>query len=371
MPEIDPLVEVRRAAEICNACRFCDSYCAVFPAMELQRAFSDGDLRYLAYLCHNCRGCYYACQEAPEPIDINLPRSFAELRDESHARFVWPGLFAPLFRRNGLVVSVTCLVSIMLVFLATLLLPPHPGAITRAQSGPGAFYQVIPWVLMASIAGGSLLFSVFALAVSGVKFWQESGRKGKWIKLTVIMHAMRDIATLQNLGRGDQNCSDHDKSFSILRRRFHHAMAYGFLFCFLATCTATIYAHFFDQPAPYPLFSLPVLFGTIGGIGITIGTSGLIWVKIISDPAPAVARLMSTDFALLVLLWLAAMTGLVLLAMRTTAAMGVLLALHLGIILALFLLLPYSKFVHGLYRSLALLRAAADRSQLDRKNCSP
>ncbi|GAN75054.1 hypothetical protein Apmu_0263_01 [Acidiphilium multivorum AIU301] len=83
------------------------------------------------------------------------------------------------------------------------------------------------------------------------------------------------------------------------------------------------------------------------------------------------ARLMSTDFALLVLLWLAAMTGLVLLAMRTTAAMGVLLALHLGIILALFLLLPYSKFVHGLYRSLALLRAAADRSQLDRKNCSP
>jgi citrate/tricarballylate utilization protein len=370
MPENGSLAEVRSAAEICNACRFCDSYCAVFPAMELQRAFSDGDLRYLAYLCHDCRGCYYACQAAPEPIDVNLPRSFAELRDESHAHYVWPALFASLFRRNGVVVSGTCLISITLVLLITLL-SVTPGSLTHAQSGPGAFYQVIPWRTMASVASASLLFSVFALAVSGIKFWRESGRKDKRLRPTAILHALRDIATLQNLGGGSQICGDHDKSFSILRRRFHHAMAYGFLLCFLATCTATVYAHFFDQPAPYPLFSLPVLFGMIGGIGLIIGTSGLIWVKIISDPAPVVARLMSTDLALLGLLWLAAMTGLLLLAMRATPAMGVLLALHLGTILALFLLLPYSKFVHGLYRGLALLRAAADRSQLDPKNSSP
>lgn len=370
MHEIDSLAEVRSTAEICNACRFCDSYCAVFPAMELQRAFSDGDLRYLAHLCHSCRGCYYACQAAPEPIDVNLPRSFAKLRDESHAHYVWPALLAPLFRRNGLVVSGTCLISITLVLLITLL-SATPGSLTHALSGPGAFYQVIPWRTMTSVASVSLLFSIFALTISGIKFWRESGRKDKRLRPTAILHALRDIATLQNLGGGSQICSDHDESFSILRRRFHHAMAYGFLLCFLATCTATVYAHFFDQPAPYPLFSLPVLFGMIGGIGLIIGTSGLIWVKTISDPAPVVARLMSTDFALLGLLWLAAMTGLLLLAMRATPAMGVLLALHLGTILALFLLLPYSKFVHGLYRGLALLRAAADRSQLDPKNSSP
>ena len=40
---------------------------------------------------------------------------------------------------------------------------------------------------------------------------------------------------------------------------------------------------------------------------------------------------------------------------------GMLLAAHLGVILALFLVLPYSKFVHGIYRSAALLRNAAER----------
>ncbi len=47
--------------------------------------------------------------------------------------------------------------------------------------------------------------------------------------------------------------------------------------------------------------------------------------------------------------------------MRATGAMGTVLAVHLGFILALFLTMPYSKFVHGLYRSGALLRHAIER----------
>jgi citrate/tricarballylate utilization protein len=41
--------------------------------------------------------------------------------------------------------------------------------------------------------------------------------------------------------------------------------------------------------------------------------------------------------------------------------MGVLLALHLGAILSFFVALPFSKFVHGIYRSAALVRNAAER----------
>jgi citrate/tricarballylate utilization protein len=57
-----------------------------------------------------------------------------------------------------------------------------------------------------------------------------------------------------------------------------------------------------------------------------------------------------------VLLLLTAVTGLLLLVLRHERAMGVLLVVHLGIVLALFLTLPYGKFVHGLYRALALLQ---------------
>ena len=55
--------------------------------------------------------------------------------------------------------------------------------------------------------------------------------------------------------------------------------------------------------------------------------------------------------ALLLLLALIALTGLVLLAIARPPAMGIALAVHLGFILALFLVLPYCKMVHGVYRS--------------------
>jgi citrate/tricarballylate utilization protein len=92
-----------------------------------------------------------------------------------------------------------------------------------------------------------------------------------------------------------------------------------------------------------------------------LGIAGLTWTKIVTDPVPVARQLMGGEFALLALLFLVAATGLLLLAIRHTGAMGVLLALHLGLVLSLFLALPYSKMVHALYRSIALYRAAKER----------
>ncbi len=140
-------------------------------------------------------------------------------------------------------------------------------------------------------------------------------------------------------------------------------MAYGFLACFAATSTAAFEDYALNLPARYPLFSVPVILGVLGGIGLIIGTSGLIRLKIIGNREPAAEHLFGADFALLALLWLAAAPGLCLLAFRATDAMGTLLAIHLGLILSLFVVLPYSKFVHGIYRTLALIRNAAEASR--------
>ena len=111
--------------EICNACRYCEGFCAVFPAMELRREFSNGDLSYLANLCHNCRGCYYACQYAPpHPFGVNVPKTFAELRTESYAAYAWPRPLAALFHRNGLIVSLATAIGIAVVLILTMLLKP-------------------------------------------------------------------------------------------------------------------------------------------------------------------------------------------------------------------------------------------------------
>ena len=118
---------------------------------------------------------------------------------------------------------------------------------------------------------------------------------------------------------------------------------------------------FLGWAAPYPFFSVPVLLGSLGGIGLLVGTGGLFAMKLADDPMPAARELLGAEVALLGLLFFAALTGLALLALRGTGAMGVALAVHLGVILALFVTLPYSKMVHGVYRGAALLRAAIEK----------
>ena len=70
------------------------------------------------------------------------------------------------------------------------------------------------------------------------------------------------------------------------------------------------------------------------------------------------------DVAFIVMLFLTGLTGMALLLLRDTAAMGPLLALHLGVVFSLFITMPYGKFVHGLYRFVALVRYARERRMM-------
>ena len=92
-----------RVMRICNACRYCEGFCAVFPAIERRLVFAEADLVYLANLCHNCGECLYSCQYAPpHEFAVNVPRLLSTIRQETFRKYAWPGIFAGLFTRNGL-----------------------------------------------------------------------------------------------------------------------------------------------------------------------------------------------------------------------------------------------------------------------------
>jgi len=99
-----------------------------------------------------------------------------------------------------------------------------------------------------------------------------------------------------------------------------------------------------------------VLLGTVGGIGLLIGTAGLFWLNVRRDPRTGDPDQKPMDRGFIALLFLTSASGLVLLALRDTGAMATSLAVHLGIVMALFLTLPYGKFAHGIYRCAALLK---------------
>jgi citrate/tricarballylate utilization protein len=104
-----------------------------------------------------------------------------------------------------------------------------------------------------------------------------------------------------------------------------------------------------------------VILGTLGGIGLLIGPTGLLWLNLRRDPQHGDAAQKPMDRGFIALLLLTSATGLALLAWRDSAAMGLLLAVHLGVVMALFLTLPYGKFAHGVFRSAALLKFSIEK----------
>jgi citrate/tricarballylate utilization protein len=69
------------------------------------------------------------------------------------------------------------------------------------------------------------------------------------------------------------------------------------------------------------------------------------------------------DRGFITLLFLISLSGLALLVLRDTSYMALLLALHLGVVMAFFLTMPYGKFAHGIFRTAALLKWAVEKRQ--------
>ncbi len=347
-PVTDPVAEGERLMTICNACRYCEGYCAVFPAMERRLKFGEADLNYLANLCHNCAECYYACQYAPpHEFAVNVPKALAEIRARSYVKYAWPR-HRPVHAMGAAAAGIAA---------AALL--------AGGRSAGGAnFYGVISHDAMAGAFAAVFGFIVVVLVSGFLRFWRESGESLKDIlNATVLLKGSRDAFSLKNLDSGGAGCTYPDEHHSRARRGFHHLTFYGFLLCTASTSVAALYHSVLGWEAPYRYVSAPVLLGTLGGVGLLAGPAGLYWLKRRRDPAIVDAKQDPVDVSFLSLLFFTSVTGLSLLALRETAAMGLLLRIHLGVVLGLFLTLPYGKFVHGIYRWAALVRSTLEASR--------
>nr|WP_294864878.1 tricarballylate utilization 4Fe-4S protein TcuB [uncultured Pseudogulbenkiania sp.] len=358
----DNEAEVGRAMQICNACRYCEGFCAVFPAMTHRIEFGKADIHYLANLCHNCGACLHACQYAPpHEFAVNVPQAMAKVRGQTYGDYAWPPALGALYRRAGLTVALA-LAGGLALFLMLLL---GTRAELLGQPLGGDFYAFFPHNTLALLFGAVFSFAVLALGVGVSRFWR-SITPGEATG-PAVAEATHDVLRLKYLDGGHgEGCNNADDAFTLWRRRFHHFTFYGFLACFAATAVATLYHYLLGMPAPYALTSLPVLLGSIGGVGLLIGPAGLLWLNLRRHPAQGDAAQKPMDRGFIALLLLTSATGLAVLAGRNGGAMGVLLAAHLGVVMALFATLPYGKFAHGIYRSAALLKWTIEKRQPNR-----
>ncbi len=361
LPEL--VAEAQRVLAICNACRYCEGYCPVFPALQRRLEFPAADVHYLANLCHNCGSCLYACQYAPpHEFHVDFPRLLAQVRARTWADYAWPGFLARAFASGGLAASLATAAGLVLVLLAAIL-ASDASALTKAWTdSQGAFYAALPHGAMVAVFAPVFAFALLALGIGVARFWTRLGERGAdLVSAPAAAPALGDALSLRHLDGGGEGCTWPDDRPSFARRTFHHLTFYGFVLCFAATATATIYHYALGRHAPYPFWSPPVLLGTAGGLGLVAGPLGLAWLKRRRDPQLADPAQRGMEAGLLALLFLSGATGLGLLALRESAAMGAMLVAHLGVVLALFATMPYGKFVHGFYRLAALARYHLER----------
>jgi len=358
--------EVARQLQICNGCRYCEGFCAVFPAMTRRLEFGKADIHYMANLCHNCGACLHACQYAPpHQFAINVPKAMATVRGQTYSDYAWPPVMGSLYQRNGLALSLALVAGLTLFLLLALQINGSLWGVSSTAQAQG-FYAIFPHNLMVSLFAPIFLWAVLALSMGVRKFWRDvtPATSGAPLSTPAAAEATHDALKLKYLGGGHgDGCNNEDDAFSLARKRMHHLTFYGFMLCFAATSVATVYHYALGWQAPYDFSSLPKILGTVGGISLAWGTLGLWRLNLARNPNHGDVAQRPMDRGFIALLFLISVTGLALMLSRHTAAMPSLLALHLGAVMALFLTLPYGKFAHGIFRTASLLRFSVEKRQ--------
>ena len=361
-----PETEVARQLQICNACRYCEGFCAVFPAMTRRLEFGKADIHFIANLCHNCGACLHACQYAPpHEFAVNVPQAMAQVRGQTYADYAWPPALGQLYQRNGLTLALALVAGLTLFLLLAVGL--HGQGLAALWTAPqGGFYGIFPHNLLVGLFAPVFLFAVLALGLGVRRFWRDvtPATSGAPLSAPATAEATDAVLRLKYLdgGHGD-GCHNEDDAYTLSRRRMHHFTFYGFMLCFAATSVATLYHYVLGWSAPYAMTSLPKLLGVSGGISLLVGTLGLFWLSLRRHPLHGDPAQKPMDRGFIALLFLTSLTGLALMLGRQTPALAALLAVHLGAVMALFATLPYGKFAHGVFRTAALLRHTVEKRQ--------
>jgi citrate/tricarballylate utilization protein len=178
------------------------------------------------------------------------------------------------------------------------------------------------------------------------------------------MGALGEAFTLRYLRGGNAGgCYYPSQRTSNSRLILHMLVFYGFISATIATISAFILQDGFGQLPPYPIVSVPVIFGAAGGIAMIVGATGMLYLKWRSDRAPADGKTYNLDWLFLLSLDSVSLTGMLLLVLRESALMPALLVIHIATVLALYVSAPYGKFAHFVYRIAALVQNRLEERQ--------
>jgi len=357
----------------CYQCATCSVVCelsnarAPFPRKEMiwaqwglkDRLVSDPD----AWLCHQCNDCSTRCPRGARPGDV-----LAAVRQKSVEHHAVPKFLARSVNQVRFFPLLLLLVPAVLLAAALLLRGPLEGMLPPGELHESAFYaDFFPHWLLIGFFSSFTALSFVGLMLGLLRFWRgmagadkAAGDEPAMGVVSSVVRTVKSVLLHDRFGK----CTDKAS------RRSSHLMAfYGFLALFIVTVWATIDLYLLpmlgvESVYPFNLLHPMKIVANVGGALLLIGCA-----KAISDRSKSRESGSSTsfDWTFVWLLLAVAITGFVTEALRfmvDPAQRSVLeytaysiYFVHLILVFGLLVYLPYSKFAHIFYRTVAMIYA--------------
>jgi quinone-modifying oxidoreductase, subunit QmoC len=306
------------------------------------------------WLCHQCGDCTQRCPRGARPSDV-----MAALRREHIVHYSSPRAFGRWANRPMGVFAIVALAFVVLLGASIVWQSSGASAFELALQGRRAvfpFWAALPHWLLGSLFGALLAFDVVVLVHGAKRFWRnmaaaDGKQPGASLGLSVRVALSRILFHDDFAG-----CATNQT-----RRTYHLLVVFGFVALWLTSLwvvaarwnpllTGVVY--------PFALWSPWKLLANLGGLSLVLGSSLMLWERW-RRPATAGAT-RASDLILLGLLLLIGVSGFAsegLHWLRIEPLRYGVYLLHLALVFALILLLPYTKLAHVVYRAVAMVYA--------------
>ena len=350
----------------CYQCGTCSVVCpltpdtSAFPRKEMawaqwglsDKLAADGD----AWLCHQCNECNSHCPRGAMPGDLMAAVRHFQIEHYSFPKWLSKATSAPKMLPLALVPP-TLLTALLLVF--AILLPngglvfPERAALEEEFGKGILFEEFIPHIYIDIFSIIAVGFAAGVAAVAGRRFWRAINeaqpappQRGF---IPSLASTLVDIAT----HRFFRFCRANKP-----RGHAHMGVFYGFLLLFVATTLAFIYTQFLNKELSLTISDPIKVIGNTGGTLLLLGLTWLVWRRLARPKQAGASGFF--DWYFVGILYAVTITGFAVQFVRFGDLLVTSYSLYLVHLLFYFMLftyLPFTKFAHIIYRTLALTHA--------------
>ena len=290
------------------------------------------------WLCHQCGDCSTHCPRGVKPADV-----IASLRQQTYLHYARPKFLGKLLAKPAflpIALLIPLVIILGIIYAAGTLHIPE-GDVNYSKFFPHAWLNT---------SFTLLTFLVIGTTVIGLrKFWADMkyfvpDMKNKMSFFKSLTLTLKEILSHNRFGKCDS---------SRVRRWAHMLIFYGFILLLIVTAFAIVAT--LTHKYPLAITNPFKLLGNLAALMLTVGCAIMIFQRIFNKDKSGSSNY--TDWIFLIILLVLTFTGIILEFARFNNwnIAYYLYTFHLVLVWFLIIYLPYTKFGHMLYRTLAMV----------------